>query len=73
MIHFPLDNCAVVGFISPPASTKKWLYLAPPVWFEVTVICLFFHYETSNWLILQSHRVSGQSKCLVSCHIGDIQ
>lgn len=68
MVHFP-HNCAVVGFIRPPASTQKWLYPAPPVWFGVTVIWLFFDHGASNWLILESHRVSGQSGCLFLCQI----
>lgn len=69
MLHFLLDNCAVVGFIRPPASTQKWHYPAAPVWFGVTVIWLFSHHGTSNWLILENHRVSGQPSCLFLCQI----
>lgn len=69
MVYFPLDNCAVVGFIRPPASTQKWLYPAPPVKFGLTVIWLFFHHGVSNWLILESRRVPGQSGRLFLCQI----
>lgn len=66
MEYCPLDNCAVVGFIRPPASTPKWLFPAPPEWLWFG---WFFHHETSNWLILESHRVSGQAGCLFLCQI----